>query len=248
MFVFYDGPSVLTGDRVVGILTGFETESKNPKTGPMVQAWILRADMPPTDAVRSGNDDAICGSCALRGEHGLNRRCYVPQWIAPLNIWKAWTRGKYQPATRAQLQAVLEGQYIRCGAYGDPVAMPYEVWQNMLATVAGWVGYTHQWLTCDPRFRQVLMASVESEADGVLARRQGWRTFRVRTSHEPVVDTEFTCPATLEDGATTCQDCQSCRGSTSAAKSVAILAHGHNGSMTAWRRVRALRLEPVTVP
>lgn len=41
--VFYRGPSLLTGDPIVGIATGLEGGSMNAKTGPMVQAWIIRS-------------------------------------------------------------------------------------------------------------------------------------------------------------------------------------------------------------
>jgi hypothetical protein len=33
----------------------------------MAQAYILRSDQHPVDAVRHNTDDAICGDCKLRG-------------------------------------------------------------------------------------------------------------------------------------------------------------------------------------
>jgi len=68
--VFYRGPSLLTGDPIVGALSGLEGGSLNPKTGPMVQAWIIRSDLPPMDAKRQNLDDAVCGDCKLRGRDG----------------------------------------------------------------------------------------------------------------------------------------------------------------------------------
>jgi hypothetical protein len=41
--IFYRGPSQLTGDPIVAVLTGLVTRSSNAKTGPMLQTWILRA-------------------------------------------------------------------------------------------------------------------------------------------------------------------------------------------------------------
>ena len=61
--IFYRGPSLLTGDPIVGVVTGLEGGSHNPKTGPMAQAWILREDLAPNDAVHENLDDAIgCGT------------------------------------------------------------------------------------------------------------------------------------------------------------------------------------------
>src|SRR5262245_42591507 len=137
--VFYVGPSMLTGDSIVGLLTGLDGRSLNPKTGPMVQAWILRTDRPPMDAKRANLDDAICGDCKLRGRDGRDSGCYVPAWQAPHQVWKQWRSGAYLEATWPQLQALVEGRHLRCGAYGDPAAVPYEVWRLLLVTTAGWV-------------------------------------------------------------------------------------------------------------
>jgi hypothetical protein len=78
--VFYRGPSLLTGDPIVGIVTGLEGGSLNPKTGPMCQAWIIRPDLAPMDAKRQNLDDAICGDCQLRGDRGFESACYVTPW------------------------------------------------------------------------------------------------------------------------------------------------------------------------
>jgi hypothetical protein len=75
--IFYRGPSLLTGDPIVGIVTGLDGGSMNAKTGPMVQAWILRPEIAPMEAVRENVDDAICGTCALRGPRRAPVRCRV---------------------------------------------------------------------------------------------------------------------------------------------------------------------------
>jgi hypothetical protein len=41
-------------------------QSKNKKTGPMVQAWILVEKMLPIMAVMAGADRSVCGSCKFR--------------------------------------------------------------------------------------------------------------------------------------------------------------------------------------
>jgi hypothetical protein len=60
------GPSLVDGSPVVLLLSGLSSDSTNPKTGPMAQSWILRADMPPHVAVKTGADEAVCGKCPLR--------------------------------------------------------------------------------------------------------------------------------------------------------------------------------------
>lgn len=237
--VFYRGPSLLTGDPIVGVLTGLAVRTSNAKTGPVLQTWILRSDRTPMDAVRQNLDDAICGDCALRGRDGRDRRCYVAPWLAPNNVWR--TLERYPEVSWPELEARTRGRSLRLGAYGDPAAIPFEVWQVLLAPVAGWIGYTHQWRTCDPRFKTIVMASVDSEAEWHDAHAAGWRTFRVLTSTENVlIGKECACPASDEMGhRTTCERCQLCRGTSRPARSVAIRAHGYNGALVAFYRDRS---------
>lgn len=64
--ILYEGPSVLDGAPIVAVLTGLKDKSKNPKTGPMLQVWIMRSDIAPHLAQQSGQDDSVCGDCPLR--------------------------------------------------------------------------------------------------------------------------------------------------------------------------------------
>jgi hypothetical protein len=243
--VFYRGPSLLTGDPIVGVMTGLDAGSLNAKTGPIAQAWILRSDVAPMDAKRANLDDAICGDCKLRGRDGRDSGCYVVVWQAPFNVYKSFLAGDYPVVTWPELQAVVEGRVVRLGAYGDPAAIPFDVWQAMLRTAASWIGYTHAWKTCDPRFKTIVMASVDSEREFFEAGLRGWRTFRIRGGvDEPLIvltDTgeplEFVCPASDEAGhRVTCADCRLCRGTSSPARSVAIQPHGKPSSLRVFRR------------
>lgn len=238
--VFYDGPSMMTGDRIIGVMTGLADRSQNAKTGAMVQAWILLADLAPMDAKRVDRDGAICGDCKLRGRGGFGAECYVTVWQAPHAVWKSWRAGGYPPASPAEAQALVEGRAVRCGAYGDPAAMPFDVWHTLLRRAAGWVAYTHAWRTCDRRFQAVAMASVDTPAEADQARAAGWRTFRIRGRHDPITHgQEFICPASDEAGhRATCLTCQLCRGWQSPARSVAIVAHGKPGNVAAFYRRR----------
>lgn len=242
--VFYRGPSLITGEPIVGILTGLDGGSHNPKTGAMAQVWFIRPEMPPMDAARVNADAAICGDCALRGDAGLGRRCYVPLWFAPFNVWKGFVAGRYPDVTWPELHAVVEGRTVRMAAYGDPAAVAFEVVRQVLLTAASWTCYTHQWRRCDPRLKTIAMASVDTIDEFHAAHLAGWRTFRIRGEHESLLvskrtSLEFACPASDEMGhRTTCAECRLCRGASSPARSVAIMAHGNNSAKTNFYRNR----------
>lgn len=247
--IFYRGPSLLTGDPIIGAMSGLEGGSINAKTGPMAQAWILRSDMPPMDAKRANVDDAICGDCKLRGRDGRDSGCYVAPWRGPYQVYR--NLENYHEATWPELHALLEGRSIRLGAYGDPAAIPFEVWRSLLTTAAGWVGYTHAFKYCDQRLRTIAMASVDTVEEFYQARALGWRTFRIRLSTDDLpltgsypaievgqsrsVPLEFVCPASDEaNHRSTCQACQLCRGTSSPARNVVIVAHGKPSSLRAF--------------
>lgn len=231
--LFYQGPSQLTGEPIFAI-AGASTS--NRKTGPMVQIWIIRADMTPIEAVRSGGDTAICGACTHRGDGAGNARsCYVEWWRAPSNLYQAVTgtgKGTGKNVDRMQpfeFAALCTDKQLRIGAYGDPAAVPLSVWTPLLEAAAGWTAYTHQWRRDETQaYRTFCMASVDSEAEYLEATARGWRTFRVRrTADSPVLEQEIICPASEEAGhKVQCAACELCRGTNRPARSIVIAAHG----------------------
>lgn len=66
-YVVYEGASMINGAPIVGIVT---IESKNIKTGNIANLWILHAEIKPNEAVKSGDDSAVCGDCPLRDFNG----------------------------------------------------------------------------------------------------------------------------------------------------------------------------------
>jgi hypothetical protein len=224
--VIYRGPSQLDGEDIVVILTGIKQKSSNAKTGAMVQAWILRADQNPYEAVQSGADSSICGDCVHR-----NSSCYVVVAQAPLQVYKAWKRGRYADWTQAFPARTLRGKRVRLGAYGDPAAVPFSVWRRVFEQkLAGWTGYTHQWHRPEvTRLRNYVMASVDSEDEALEAWHLGWRTFRVRTSEDALIPgAEAVCPASEEAGKrSSCDRCGLCEGQATEARSIAIVSHGY---------------------
>ena len=121
-YVIYDGPSMLDGERIIVVVTGL-AGSRNTKTGKMVQTYIIRPDMHPPEAVRTGADRSICGDCVHRGDGtGKGRSCYVTLVHGPKNVWQSYQRGVYPAATAAEVAEIVAGKMVRLGTYGDPAA------------------------------------------------------------------------------------------------------------------------------
>jgi hypothetical protein len=205
--------------RVI-IATGFSTKSDNRKTGDMIQIWILVKLVDPVQAIKEGLDRLICGSCVHRGDGtGSGRSCYVNVGQAPLGIWRAWKAGNYPPLRSLE---AFTGRKVRFGAYGDPVHIPLSLALAISGVSSGWTGYTHQWRKPSLQaWRSILMASVDSIAELVIARSMGWSTFRVGS--EASVG-ESLC-ASDRDG-TPCAVCQLCAGARGGLESVHIPPHG----------------------
>lgn len=252
-FVCFEGPSRLDGKPIVCIVTGVGGKSewsKNEKTGPMAQVWILRSDMSPIQAVNDGEDESICGKCILRGIIRKNpdgsssnkmRSCYVDIKNAPRAVYQAYVDGKYPPLTD---DVRWENQATRLGSYGDPAALPFKVCKDLVSRGNGkQTGYSHQ--HGDRRLqpmRKMLMASVHSKDEALKLQAKGWRTFRTMSAGDELMPNEFMCPASEEAGKRlTCDECKACNGvglneTRINAPSVAIYAHGSPSKMGSYRR------------
>jgi hypothetical protein len=244
--VLYRGPSMLDGRPIVLILTGLNKRSKNEKTGNgLLQTWILREDIDPIRAVNTGADYSICGGCRHRGRsvltskrtrNGLRkyarknkgRSCYVRLDTAPLNIWRTFHRGRYPIVTPQEANAMIAGRIVRGGSYGDPAAIPFRVWDNLLLNLESGTAYTHQWRNF-PELAAFAMASVDTESERLQAKLLGFRTFRVRAADAPIGDYEIACPASKEmNYRTTCSLCRACGGNSAKAKvDITIAVHAN---------------------
>lgn len=241
-FTLFEGASLLDGAPIVVIAT---LHTENAKTGDMVQTWILRADMKPTDAVKTGADASICGDCKHRGAtNGKGRSCYVNVFQAPYAVYAAWQRGVYPRATWEDVAQHVKGRAIRLGAYGDPAAVPFDVWASLIAASGSqqWTGYTHQWKRCDQRLSALVMASADTREEAELARAMGWRHFRTRLETDALMDREMVCPASDEGGAKLdCASCLSCHGNANGRRgSVAIIIHGDKAKTKAYIALRVV--------
>lgn len=247
--IVYEGPSTIDGKPIVVILTGLDQSSANGKTGDLVQSFIIRSDIEPHQALKTGDDASVCGLCPHRpiiAKTTGDAPCYVKVHESVLSVYRAYRRGSYARATSmAQVAAVLKGRRLRLGTYGDPAAAPVELWALLVSLSAGHVGYTHQWQAhgFDVRaWSPLVMASVDSSAEAAQASALGMRYFRVSigVDKQPL---EVSCPASAEGGRKAqCSDCMLCGGTSKQARSIVIADHaaGHD------KRARVIPIVPLT--
>lgn len=233
--VIYRGPSLIDGAPIVAVAI---VKSGNSKTGNMVQTYIMRADMTPCEASKTGADYSICGDCPHRGEvttdpkrkQAKGRLCYVVLGQGPTIVHKGLERGIYPDIEGHDAVANLgAGRMVRLGTYGDPAAVPSYIWESLLADAKGHTAYTHQSGHTGADHRPDLyMTSADTESDAQAAWARGERTFRlIASTGDRIPSREVLCPASEEAGRrTTCDKCKLCAGASIAAKSVAIVAHG----------------------
>lgn len=232
--IVYDGPSQIDGQPIVVIITGF-TRTENVKTGNMLSSWILLKDIPPCDAANQNQDISICGQC----KHRIWGTCYVNLGHGPYNVYNAYKRGSYKQINYNR----LNGRTLRIGSYGDPVAVPYDVWINIIMHTRGVTGYTHQWRNCDMRISEFCMASVDTPAEAIQSKALGWRTFRIIQKGDNLFNDEYICPADKSNETkTTCDRCLACCGYMhDFKKSPVIFLHGLSYKVSRYKRIMKLR-------
>ena len=234
-YIAYEGPSEIDGRPIVVIVNKLQG-SDNAKTGAdLVQTFIIRADVSPVTALKTGDDVSICGQCAhrplLASETGA-APCYVNVGRSVRSVFEAYKRGRYVKATPGQLRAILAGRKIRLGTYGDPAAAPVRMWREITADAAGIVGYSHQWQSVHfdhAAWAPLVMASADSIDEAAQANLYGMRVFRVSVGVDKQAG-ETTCPASAEGGRrATCDACMLCGGTSKQARDVVIADHavGH---------------------
>jgi hypothetical protein len=91
--ILYEGPSAIDGAPIVVIANRIATGSNNAKTGAMVQTFIMRADVNPFRALKTGQDESICGDCPQRPFKG--GKCYVDVAKSVASVYGAYERGRY---------------------------------------------------------------------------------------------------------------------------------------------------------
>ena len=228
-YTVWEGLSPFNKEPIKLVLTGFKRTSKNSKTGPMIQGWILPQNIHPGAAIKDGSDKSVCGSCIQRPSTG--GKCYVGS-RAPSSVYLG-----YAPKiSDYEASELLRGLDFRGGSWGDPAMVPYEVWAMLLLWVNSHTMYTHQWIEekwFDMRFKHIAMFSVDNEEQALEALRLGARYFR---AGEEKLSWERLCLAESKHKLT-CQQCKLCggdKGMTSlkarARTSIFIPIHGYLNS------------------
>lgn len=249
--IVYEGPSVIDGKPIVVILTGLDQSSDNAKTGNLVQSFIIRADVEPHTALKTGDDASVCGLCPHRPliARMLERAgipsspCYVNVGKSVLAVFGAYRRGSYARATSVdQVAAALQGRRLRLGTYGDPAAAPVALWQALTSLASGHVGYSHQWQAVGfdvKAWAPLVMASADTADEAAQATAMGMRYFRVSIGVDKA-PLEVSCPASAEAGRKAqCSDCMLCGGTSKNARSIVIADHaaGHKNRVISIRSI-----------
>lgn len=115
-------------------------------------------------------------------------------------------------------RSLLHNRVIRLGAYGDPAAIPLDVWDDITKHSAAHTGYTHQWRKF-PGIKKYCQASTEDVAGTLEAQALGFKTYRIRTDDEPLLPDEVKCPYPKVQ----CLQCGLCNGQL---KNVSTVVHG----------------------
>jgi hypothetical protein len=223
-FVLWEGLSPLDNSPIVAIAT---MESKNRKTGNMVQVFILRQDVNPVAAIKTGKDVSICGNCYHKGDKNRKRSCYVNVGQAPNSVWKSYIRGIY-PKYQANLHSkFFESRKIRWGSYGDGAMLPAELVSYFNDLCISHTGYTHQWrLPFAQWSKGIFQASCDGLADYLDASAHGWKTFAVIEKNSLAFSGKQ-CPATVDNSKAQCLTCSLCNGSKT---DIFVEVHGTGAS------------------
>ena len=229
-FILYEGPSTFDGEPIVVIITGYETPTSNKKTGNMLQSWIIKQGDYPSEAIKLGTDNSVCGTCPLKG-----KVCYV--MMMPVNnIWRNYQEGQYPKINDKILKRVKRRhRLLRLGSYGDPCAVPINVWEPLIKASAGYTGYTHAWQYTDQSWKKYLMASVESTTLMEKAHDLGWRTFRLVQSEKEITNSEIMCKNWVDED-TKCEDCRLCNGA-SKQPSIVNVVHGAKWKVNGFKQL-----------
>jgi hypothetical protein len=241
--ILWKGKSCLNGEPIMVIVSGIILLSQNSKTGPVLQTYILEDNLRlPSENVSEGTDRSICGDCPLR-----RQTCYVLPHQAINNVWKIFHSlegNVWKPLSKPiwlsteSLEIIrIKRRVLRLGSYGDPVAVPIEAWEPLIAASSKTLGYTHQWQnpSIDPRWKNYLMASVESIEQARLARSLGWRTYRIKCPGEKNIEREITCPNEVNRH-TQCLDCLLCDGGGEK-PNISVTIHGADNKIKAYLKL-----------
>ena len=103
--VIYKGISLLDNETpIMVVMSGYNKDSQNTKTGPLVQLYILPIDISPKEAYTSGSK-SVCGDCKYNGNNG----CYV-NWSHLKSLWNSARNTK--PRIYETVKRTSQGVYV----------------------------------------------------------------------------------------------------------------------------------------
>lgn len=198
--------------------------STNSKTGNTIQQWITPESWErdnKSEKVDVKDSSSVCKDCPLMDT------CYVKKGHAGMGLKSSAKSKNYTVGDESQYIDKFTDEFVRFGAFGEPVLAGQDATEQIVKVASSWTGYTHQWE--DPKYgwsSKYFMASVEDAEGKRRANALGFRTFRVGNSLDEMMDDEVLCPASKEAGRrVTCKECKLCKGSTSKAKNIFIIKH-----------------------
>jgi hypothetical protein len=228
-FILWEGLSPLDGSPIVCIAT---MKSVNRKTGNMIQTFILRQDVNPVTALKSGDDLSICGNCYHRGSNNTvtprrKRSCYVNVGQAPNAVWNTYIRNVYPKYNANVHSKYFKTRRIRWGTYGDGAMLPAELVTYFNDLCISHTGYTHQWREPFAQWcKGVFMASCDGLQDYIEASSHSWKTFAV-VAKNSVAFSGKQCPATVDNSQAQCITCNLCDGTKT---DIFVEVHGTGAS------------------
>ena len=234
--VIYKGISLLDIETpVMVVLSGYNKDSTNIKTGPLVQLYILPIDILPKDAYTSGSK-SVCGDCKYNGNNG----CYV-RWSHLKGLWNS--ARSQSPISMRLSKELIKGLRVRVGAAGDPAAIPFSFWNSLLSGCEKFTGYTHQWNKPEyQNLSSLFVASTDSKDETRRANDKGWSTFEVIDNEEPSASSILclaTDPTKQKNGlAFNCASCMGCNGKGKQ-KNWYVKLHGATNTIAKARKARS---------
>jgi hypothetical protein len=196
--------------------------SENSKTGDSIQQWVTPKDWEGdrSKQIDTKESQAVCGDCPLI------KRCYVKKGYAGLGLKSTAKSTKHIEIEETKMLGAFENQFIRFGAFGEPVLVGEDVVKKIISVVKNWTGYTHQHK--NPKYqwaKKYFMASCDlTDYEDAIAR--GWNPFIVIPRGSKPPEGAVNCPSSKEAGRkTTCAKCNLCRGTSSNAKPIWTYEH-----------------------
>ena len=113
--ILWEGASLIDGAPIVVIATGTRKASGNVKTGAMIQTFIIRSDIAPHIALRTGDDRSVCGDCPKRpltfkARSAGDKPCYVDVAKSVRSVYACYTRGNYPRVTPEEAAELFAGR------------------------------------------------------------------------------------------------------------------------------------------